>query len=55
MYREAQKSMEYSLFRIEDTLNLSGFLKGSQIKNGIHYQLDYPKGFEADPYRKQYL
>ena len=31
----------------EDTLNLSGFLKGSQIKNGIHYQLDYPKGFKA--------
>lgn len=28
----------------EDTLNLSGFLKGSQIKNGIHYQLDYPNG-----------
>ena len=31
----------------EDTLNLSGFLKGSQIKNGIHYQLNYPKGFKA--------
>ena len=31
----------------EDTLNLSGFLKGSQIKNGIHYKLNYPKGFKA--------
>ena len=31
----------------EDTLNLSGFLKGSQIKNGIHYTLNYPKGFKA--------
>lgn len=31
----------------EDTLNLSGFLKGSQIKNGIHYELIYPKGFKA--------
>ena len=31
----------------EDTLNLSGFLKGSQIKNGIHYKLSYSKGFKA--------
>ena len=31
----------------EDTLNLSMFLKGSQISKGIHYKLTYPRGFHA--------
>lgn len=31
----------------EDTLNLSRFLKGSQISKGIHYKLTYPGRFHA--------
>ena len=31
----------------EDTLNLSMFLKGSQISKGIHYKLTYPGRFHA--------
>ena len=34
-------------YTVEDVLNFSGFLKGSNISNGISYSLTYPKRYTA--------
>lgn len=34
-------------YDVEDTMNLSEFLKGSQVTGGIHYSLTYPKHYKA--------
>ncbi len=34
-------------YHIEDTLNLSKFLRGSQVTRGIQYKLTYPKHYHA--------
>lgn len=34
-------------YNIEDTLNLSKFLRGSQVSKGIRYKLTYPKYYRA--------
>jgi hypothetical protein len=44
---EKKKSPWKMRCSFEDTLNLSRFLTGSQINNGIHYQLTYPKYYHA--------